>query len=317
MLSRIRAFLTVLDEGGVRRAAARLRVSQPALSRQILALEAELGGPLFERTSTGVRPTHGGQAFAARMRPWVERFEAELVEARRVVRGEGDRLRVGYLGSAARAYVRPAALRFRRRFPKVVLQLADMRPGEQIAGLRAGELDLVLTDGSGDFLAREFYARRLASFPLHVAMPPAHPLASRTHLRLADLRGEVFVRASEDKIPGAHRQLTRLCLKLGRFRPRTIGQVNDLEEALSLVVNDGAVTLLPSLMIPENEPCLVTRPLADREAAWDLMLVWRRGRVGEALRALVEAFFAAGEEPPPATAPARTPRKTTARTSSA
>ncbi|MCW5556451.1 MAG: LysR family transcriptional regulator [Verrucomicrobiae bacterium] len=296
MLAKVRAFLIVLEEGGLRRAAARLRVSQPALSRQIQALEHDLGGPLFERTSTGVRPTHGGHALASRLRPWIERFEAELVEVRRIVRGEGDPLRIGYLRSAARDYLRPAITRFHRSFPDVTLKLADTLPGEQIAGLRSGDLDLVLTDGSGAFLAREFYARKLESFPIHVAMAASHRFASRPRLRMSDLREEVFVRSSEKTIPGAHRQVERLCLKLGRFRPRTIGMAHDLDEALALVVNDGAVTLLPSLMIPQVGPCTVVRPIEDAGATWDLMVVWRRGRTGAALRALVAAFFADGKE---------------------
>jgi DNA-binding transcriptional LysR family regulator len=68
MLAQIRSFLTVVEEGSLHRAAARLRISQPALSRQMQALEHELGGRLLERMATGVRPTAGGQALAERTR---------------------------------------------------------------------------------------------------------------------------------------------------------------------------------------------------------------------------------------------------------
>jgi DNA-binding transcriptional LysR family regulator len=87
MIERIRALLAVMEEGGVNRAASRLRLSQPALSRQIQALETEIGGKLLERGPAGVSPTSLGHALAEAMRPVVASYDAALENARRRARG--------------------------------------------------------------------------------------------------------------------------------------------------------------------------------------------------------------------------------------
>src|SRR5260221_12753730 len=83
MLAQIRSFLTVVEEGSLHRAAARLRISQPALSRQMQALEHELGGRLFERMATGVSPTAGGQALAKSMGPGRPPYQLAISDTRR------------------------------------------------------------------------------------------------------------------------------------------------------------------------------------------------------------------------------------------
>jgi DNA-binding transcriptional LysR family regulator len=94
MLAQIRSFLTVLEEGSLHRGAARLRISQPALSRQMQALEHELGGRLLERMATGVRPTAGGQALAERMGAVLASYDLAMSDTRRALRGETDQLRI-------------------------------------------------------------------------------------------------------------------------------------------------------------------------------------------------------------------------------
>jgi DNA-binding transcriptional LysR family regulator len=100
MLLYLRSFITVVEEGSLHRAAERLHLSQSTLSRQMQALEAELGGQLLERTSTGVRPTNGGHALAAKAGALLASYEGTIVEARRLLRGESEQLRIGYVGSA-------------------------------------------------------------------------------------------------------------------------------------------------------------------------------------------------------------------------
>jgi molybdate transport repressor ModE-like protein len=93
MIDRIRALLTVIDEGSVNRAAVRLRITQPALSRQMQALENAIGGKLLERETSGVKPTGLGHALVKSMRPLVSNYEAAMAELRRQARGERLELR--------------------------------------------------------------------------------------------------------------------------------------------------------------------------------------------------------------------------------
>src|SRR5450755_4815920 len=99
VLEKIRLFLVVLEEGSLRRAADRLRISQSAITRQIQSLELDLGGRVLERTSAGVRPTDGGHALAERAKTLLADYDSTMAEVRRLVRGESeresDRLHIG------------------------------------------------------------------------------------------------------------------------------------------------------------------------------------------------------------------------------
>src|SRR5215213_1178162 len=132
MLAQLRSFQVVIEEGSLNRAAGRLRISQPALSRQMQALEAEVGGRLLERTTAGVSPTDAGHALAASIRPVLTDYEAAMAEARRLARGQREHLRIGYLVSVAQTYLNPALTSLRQTHPNVKVKLLDLSPGEQI-----------------------------------------------------------------------------------------------------------------------------------------------------------------------------------------
>jgi len=289
VLDHIRSFLIVREEGSLHRAAARLNLSQPALSRRIQALEDHLGGRLFDRSSTGVKLTSGGHALAQRMEPLLKDYDLRVSEVRGFVRGEDERLRIGYLPSAARQYLQPALNRFHRRQRNAVVKLVDLSPGEQISALRRGELDLAMTDQTGKLLARDFYVRKLAVVPSLVGLSPGHPLASRRKLTLAELKGEGFIAPSEDDLPGYARWLTRHCRERGQFRPRFVDRADNLPDSINRVAGSRSLVILPQYA--ENHTGGIRMiPLADPGVTWDLMLVWRRGKVAGPLRALLEEF---------------------------
>ena len=100
MIEKLRLFLVILEEGSLRRAAERLHISQSAITRQIQLLEHDLGGRVLERTSAGVHPTSGGHALADKARHLLADYDSVMAEVRRLVRGEADRLRIGYVASA-------------------------------------------------------------------------------------------------------------------------------------------------------------------------------------------------------------------------
>src|ERR1700704_3622909 len=131
MLIQLRSFMTVIEEGSLHRAEERLHLSQSTLSRQMQALESELGGQLLERTSTGVRPTNGGHALAAQASALLASYQGTMVEVRRLLRDESEELRIGYVGSAAHDYVNPALAKLRATHPAAKLHLLDLSPGEQ------------------------------------------------------------------------------------------------------------------------------------------------------------------------------------------
>jgi DNA-binding transcriptional LysR family regulator len=290
MVTQLLSFLAAIEEGSLHRAAARLRISQSALSRQMQALEHELGGRLLERTSTGVKPTRGGHALAAKMGPILSNFEAGMAEVSRLLRGEGEQLRIGYLASAGREYLSAAMKALHQSHPKVKVKLLDLSPGEQITALRRGEIDVALIDHGGDLLARDFYTRKVAVIPILAVLPAGHVLASRKEVRIADLKDETFVYAPDSEVPGYARRVIQLCRKCGKFRPRFIGPSNSLSHGLEMVVNESAVALMPAYARHQVTPCLTMLPIADPEAVWDLFIVWQRGKTAGPLRTFLDAL---------------------------
>lgn len=288
-LDLVRSFFTIAEQGSLSKAAERLRVSQSTLTRQMHALEHEMGGPLLERSASGVALTATGQLLLEGIRPVLERFDGVLAEVRKRARGQSAELRIGYLVSAAPDYLHPALTALRRQHPEVKVKLLDLSPGEQIAAMRKGEIDLALIGSAGAFLAREFYTRKLAALPVLVALAENHPLAEAASVRLGDLRAEVFVGALEADMPGHNRWVRQLCRRAG-FKVRFVQDADSLSHGLSLIVTENAVTLLPDYAKKTQVPGVVFRPLRDSTARWDLLVAWQRGKVSAPVRALLDGL---------------------------
>ena len=288
-LDLLRSFFAVAEHGSLNKAAERLRVSQSTLTRQIQALEHEIGGRLFERGTTGVALTASGHALAEGIRPVLDNYDAVINRVRALARGKSAQLRVGYLMSAAADFLQPALMVLRRLHPEVKVKLHDLSPGEQIAALRRGEIDVALIGHAGTFLAREFFVRSIAQLPLMAVLPETHPLAGAKSLQLSDLKREAFIGAPENDLPGYNRWITQLCRRAG-FRPRFLLDAGSLTDGLAMVVMEGAVSLLPEYSKRASVPGVVFRPLRDANARWDLVVAWQRGKVAAPVRALVDAL---------------------------
>jgi DNA-binding transcriptional LysR family regulator len=307
MLEQIRSFLTVVKEGSLHRAAARLRISQPALSRQMQTLEHELGGRLLERSATGVSPTTGGQALAKRMGAVLASYDLAMRDTRRALRGETDQVRIAYLALFAKQYLSGPLREVRRSHPETVLKLVNLSPGKQITALRTGEIDIGLTNESGELLAGEFYTRKLAEMGSYIALPEQHRLATQDRVRLSDLKGEFFVSGDSQEVPGLDRRVEAYCKKYGKFRPKFHCTAQTLAQVFGLIANENAVFMLPAFASHLSFPGVVILPLADAEVTWKILVIWRRGRAGGALKALLDALFTKetpkGNQHPPLSKP--------------
>lgn len=289
MLEKLRLFLVVLEEGSLRRAAERLHISQSAITRQLQLLERDLGGRVLERTSAGVLPTNGGHALAAKAKTLLADYDSTMAEVRRLVRGESERLRIGYIASAAREYLSPALAALRRAYPKLNVKMLDQTPGEMIVALRQGEIDLALTLHGAELLSRDFYARKLATVRSLVVLPVSHRFATERQVSLSQLKGETFLRGSDDVVPGYNHRIVQLCRKHGGFRPRmaVIAGTTGLVESLTLSANEDAISIQPAFISHLNIPNAVMVPIADVGATWDLFVVWQRGKAAGPLRTLL------------------------------
>ena len=292
MLEKLRLFLVVLEEGSLRRAAGRLHISQSAITRQLQLLELDLGGRVLERTSSGVRPTNGGHALAAKAKILLVDYDSAMAEVRRLVRGESERLRIGYIASAAQEYLGPALAVLRRAYPKLKVKMLDQTPGEMIIALRQGEIDLALTLHGADLLSRDFYARKLATVRSLVVLPVSHRFATEKQVSLSQLKDETFVRGSDDAVPGYTQRIVQFCRKYGGFRPRmvTVDRATGLAESLTLSADEDAISIQPAFISHLNVPNAVMVPIADAGATWDLFVVWQRGKAAGPLRTLLSGL---------------------------
>jgi molybdate transport repressor ModE-like protein len=289
VLEKLRLFLVILEEGSLRRAADRLRISQSAITRQIQALELELGGQVLERTSAGVRPTNGGAVLAERAKALLADYDSTMAEVRRLNRGESERLRIGYIASAVQEYLGPALAVLRRDYPKLKVKMLDQTPGEMIIALRQGEIDLALTLHGIDLLSRDFYIRKIATVKSLVALPVSHRFATKRQVFISQLKDETFVRGSDEAVPGYTQRIIQLCRKYGGFRPRlaTIDKTTSLVESLAVAANEEAISIQPAFISHLEVPNVVMVPIADAGATWDLFVVWLRGKVAGPLRTLL------------------------------
>jgi len=289
MIDRVRALLTVIEEGSVNRAAVRLHITQPALSRQMKLLESEVGGKLLERETSGVKPTGLGHTLVKVMRPVIDSYESALAEVRLQARGSGSEVRVGFLISAAQSILTPAMERLRAEHPGIKLKLHDMSPKEQIDALKSGGLDLALIGQEGAFAARDFHSLKLCSLGVCVALSTRDPLASRAEIPIRELAGRDFIGVDEEQMPGRNRWITSLCRTAG-FKPRFISTTDGITHVLSMVASESAVTLLPDYFRTTSHPGITFVPVSDAKARWDFIVLWQRGKTTAATMALVEVL---------------------------
>jgi DNA-binding transcriptional LysR family regulator len=241
---------------------------------------------LLERSSSGVALTATGHALLAGMKPLIEKFDGVLADARRRARGQSSGLRIGYMPSAAAEFLHPALAALRKAHPEIKVRLLDLSPGEQIAALRRGEIDIALIGDPGKFIAREFYVRRIASLPVLVALADSHPQAGKASVKLQDLRNDPFVGAPDSDLPGHNRWIMHLCRGAG-FRPKFVADADSLAHGLATVVSEGAVGLIPNYARTSRVPGVVFKPLDSCGAHWDLLVAWQRGRVSEPTKTIL------------------------------
>ncbi|MEZ5797607.1 MAG: LysR substrate-binding domain-containing protein [Paracoccaceae bacterium] len=196
-MNQLRYFVAVAEELNFRRAARRLNISQPPLSRHINLLEHALGIRLFDRTNRSVRLTAAGERFLFDAIDILKRAEAAALFARQTERGEGGALVLGFVPSATMEVIPRIVLAARERMPGLELTLREMMTYEQVEGLMAGSLELGISRLPGR--APNLVLRRVWSEPFVLAVPRQHPLAEKPELTVQDLNGVDFIGYSTER----------------------------------------------------------------------------------------------------------------------
>lgn len=274
-LRHLRYFVAVAEELHFGRAAARLNLSQPPLSRQIRDLEAELGVTLFVRDRRGVTLTREGAALLGEARRALAQAEHVARVADRVRRGVAGSLRIGYVHSALYGAVPPMLRAFRARAPDVEVSVRELVTSELVEELHLDRLDLafVRPPVEDDALA----LRVLGEEPLVAAVPSGHPLADRARIRIADLAGEPFVLFPQPTGPGFWDVIAGACRAAG-FTPRVAQEGDQIHVIVGLVGAGFGVTLVPEPVRNLRLPGVRYLRLDDPVPALPLAVLWHRDR---------------------------------------
>ncbi|NOK21151.1 LysR family transcriptional regulator [Corallococcus carmarthensis] len=288
-LRHLRYFVTIAAEQNFRRAAERLHVSQSPLSRQMRDLEEEMGVELFEPEGRGIKLTAAGKAFAERARSILASVDAAIDEAKGVAEGRLGTVVIGFeTGTTFMGALLSLVAAFRRRTPRVGLQLIPMSSVEQWAALRQGTIAF----GYGAYAPSDDALSHLEMTRdrLGLLLSPDHRLARLKKIRLRDLESErvllqprqLYPRLHADLITAAHEQGVTL---------HVTAEVIDLEALMALVAIGDAVTFVgENISEMASQTSMTWRPVEDLHIPLSEFVTWRaRDSGAPVMRALIDS----------------------------
>jgi DNA-binding transcriptional LysR family regulator len=290
-LSQLRCFLAVAEELHFARAAARLNMTQPPLSRQIQLLERALDILLFDRSSRSVKLTPAGRAFLPEARRILQLADQAGLAAKRVARGEAGSITLG--STAAAGYeLLPRLVAFASsELPGIDLVLKEMVTGEQIEALASGRLDLALLRPPLDRRVLDSVCIRRE--PLLLAIPQTHPLANAPRVDLADIDEQLIIMWEPGEARYFYDLVTGLCAA-GGVRPRPVQYLPQAHTMLALVAIGLGLAIVPEsarVLRFEGVSLRPLEPLQGPQPLAELHLAWRRDSTNPALPAFREALL--------------------------
>ncbi|MCX6874400.1 MAG: LysR substrate-binding domain-containing protein [Verrucomicrobia bacterium] len=240
----LRYFVAAAEAMSMSRAAERVHVSQPALSRQIALLEDELGVLLFDRVRKRIQLTGAGRFFLTKARQLLCDAELSIQQVREQFGGVRRTLRLGFIGPFLDDLVAPAVREFQQRHAKSKVSLFDLPPSAQLDRLRKDELDAAILGNLDDDASERFTVKRLSRHRMAVVLPDGHPLATKKSINLTALQNAEWVSLSNVFFPGRREFLTECCRRAG-FAPRIVAELDSLPLMLATIAVSGGVGLIP------------------------------------------------------------------------
>jgi len=280
-LRHLRYFVAVADVLSFTKAAQKLHLAQPSLTRQIHSLEEEIGVQLLSRSKNHVALTAEGRAFLVDARRLLTLAAESVAAVQRLSRGETGQLNIGYLSNFNFELLPKTLAAFREGFPHIALNLFDMTPAEQFRALEARKIDLGFVGLRPPAATKDLQWECIARHKTIVAVPQKHPLAKKISIHLRDLKAMFFVGMSEKTQPGFREWLCEVCRPAG-FTPRIL-QDAELEPGLMRFVAEGlGVTLAREQIKNLPHPGVVFRPLSPAVKT-DYCIAWNRDNDSRAL----------------------------------
>jgi DNA-binding transcriptional LysR family regulator len=292
-LRQLGSLLVLAEELHFGRAADRLGIAQPALSRQIQQLETELQSPLFIRSPRAVTLTEMGREFVANIGPAIQQLETAVTNSIGFARATRGRLRIGSSSNLSHRFTPALLERLHQASPQVRIDVRELSTAEQVRTLHSLEIDiglavLPISDPS-------LIVRRIFREPLVAMVSSKSKFAGRAFLCLEDLAAEDFIICPRYRQSGFYELIMDLTAKVG-FRPRVAREVDAREAALALVGAGHGVSLVAESGAVAGSALVSCVPLRDPEILVEVGLIWRRENMSPLIRRFIEYAVLLGQE---------------------
>jgi len=294
-LRHLRYFVGVAEEQHYGRAAERLHVAQPALSRQIQDLEEEMGFRLFERLPRGVRLNAAGKLFLDDARRILQEVENAGLRAGRVAKGQAGTLRMGFVESISWNGIVPDSFRqFRLSQPDAELEMHPMLSLPMVEAVQSGKLDgafiFSLDEPAGDLAHRLVLRNKLV-----LAAPRGHPLTRFKRLRLRDLNDTPIIWIPRWANPVLHDRFIQACIRGGLKTPRIVQRAADSATMLSLVSCRLGVTFTGEATRWHQPPGITLVSIVDLNFPLPFYLIWKKDNQSPLLQKFIAQVKAASQ----------------------
>lgn len=273
-LRHLRYFQAVAEELSFSKAARRLSIAQPALSRAVKELEEHVGAELLRRNRRAVALTEAGAVLLSETALLLQRLDDAIRRVKRTAAGEEGELRVGYIGPPTQAFLGRVLSEFRRRYPRVAVVLEERTPERVWEMVVRGRLDIGLTRPVLGASASHLRTMVLRKEPLHAVLPEGHEMAKRRAIGWKELAGRPLIFLARREGVGLHEAILAAC-RAARFTPQVAHLPSVISTVLSYVEAGAGIGIIPdSVALLGAATSLVFRPLTP-ERTVDIAMVWK------------------------------------------
>lgn len=272
-LRHLRYFQAVAEEMSFSRAARRLRIAQPALSRAVQELELEIGARLIERNRRTFALTPAGQVLLGETSLLLERLEESLRRVRRTAAGEEGELRLGYIGPPTQPFLGRLLHDYRLRYPKVSVHLEERTPERVWEMVAKGRLSVALTRPVPGQGGRTLGTLLLRQEPLGIVVPAGHRLAAKKTVSWKALAAEPLLVLARREGVGLHDEILAACRAAG-FTPRIAHSPSLMGTVLSYVEAGAGIGIATDSVGATAVPGTLRFIKATPERTVPLVLVW-------------------------------------------
>lgn len=287
-LAQLRCFSAVAAELNFRRAARRLNMTQPPLTRHIQALEREIGTVLLERSRSGVRLTQAGVSFARSTQRILDSAADATRDARQIAGGEAGAVTIAFTAASSYAFVPSLIARLRQRFPAIALTLRELTTPQQLAALKSEQLDFGLLRPPVSLSG--IRSMRVHRETLMIALPRHHDLATAAEVSLSDIARETLITYPAAEGPYLHGLVMGVFHAAG-LSPANVQHITQTHSILALVEAGLGVAVVPQAAERILPPSVTLRPMIKSEAVnVDLHLAWPTGPSNPARKAVLSMF---------------------------